>query len=595
MAVIRKQRGHFLEDFVPGDVLPPQGRQDGHRGAVRALHRLLDDHEPALEERSLRAGVRLRRSRRAARPRDAGRVQPERRGRLRERARQPRVHRHALRRAGLRRRHASRPRRACSASRARRATRCSGVVHVQTTGRNQRGEVVLTFQRKVQVWKRDQRRGAARRRGRAGATSRRRSRCRRYDPARRYGELAHLTNADSYLEDFTPGDVIEHSRGRVVTTDHIMLTGILDNTSQVHCNQWMVSQDPERFVGGQLIVFGGIPFNLCLGISSADVGDNSLGDVRYATGRHTAPIFAGDTVFASTEIRGVARLSRPTRPRRARARRCADTSSSKKGDDDREGGDLLPRARDRREAPEPLHRADDAAPVRTVGLLLTLAGAALAARSAMLLAGPGPSAARAASGLRDRGPLRANCATRCSRASCSRCAGAGALARRRRRSSCSPRSPSSAPTGGSCASRSRDSRRRFGPAYGRTCDACRAGSRVARRAGGRRVLTAVALEQLAGSGVAGGLPVERAASTHPALEACLVVHLARQIDEGAHRLGVRGGILRGALELVERGGRVARLGERERAVVARAWIARDPPRRSVRAPRRRPASGPSAP
>src|SRR5215510_12485098 len=30
-----------------------------------------------------------------------------------------------------------------------------GVVHVQTTGRNERGEVVLTFQRKVQVWKRD--------------------------------------------------------------------------------------------------------------------------------------------------------------------------------------------------------------------------------------------------------------------------------------------------------------------------------------------------------------------------------------------------------------------------------------------------------
>src|SRR6185295_377107 len=30
-----------------------------------------------------------------------------------------------------------------------------GVVHVQTTGRNQDGRVVLTFQRKVQVWKRD--------------------------------------------------------------------------------------------------------------------------------------------------------------------------------------------------------------------------------------------------------------------------------------------------------------------------------------------------------------------------------------------------------------------------------------------------------
>jgi 2-methylfumaryl-CoA hydratase len=179
-----------------------------------------------------------------------------------------------------------------------------GVVHVQTTGRNERGEVVLTFQRKVQVWKRDE--NAKLHDGEAeperidvslGLPA--------YDPSRRYGELAHLTNPDSYLEDFTAGDVIEHSRGRVVTTDHIMLTGVLDNTSQVHCNQWMVSQDPERFVGGQLIVFGGIPFNLCLGISSADVGDNSLGDIRYATGRHTAPIFAGDTVFASTEIRGI--------------------------------------------------------------------------------------------------------------------------------------------------------------------------------------------------------------------------------------------------------------------------------------------------
>jgi acyl dehydratase len=34
------------------------------------------------------------------------------------------------------------------------------------------------------------------------------------------------------------------------------------------------------------------------------VWDNSLADLRYATGRHTAPIFSGDTVFAATEIRG---------------------------------------------------------------------------------------------------------------------------------------------------------------------------------------------------------------------------------------------------------------------------------------------------
>jgi len=97
-----------------------------------------------------------------------------------------------------------------------------------------------------------------------------------------------------------------------MTSEHIHLTAVLDNTSQVHCNQFMIDQDPERYVGGQLIVFGGIPFTLCLGLSSPDVGDNALGDISYPTGRHTAPLFAGDTVFAATEIRGVG--DHPGRP-----------------------------------------------------------------------------------------------------------------------------------------------------------------------------------------------------------------------------------------------------------------------------------------
>lgn len=177
-----------------------------------------------------------------------------------------------------------------------------GVVHVQTTGRNQRAEVVLTYQRKVQVW-----------RGRSDAVVREATAAEvptvacdawlpSYDPSAKHAELAHLTSADTYFEDFTPGDILEHWRGRVMTTEHIALTAMLDNTSQVHCNQHMIDQDPEKYLGGQLIIFGGIPFNLCLGLSCPDVADNAISDLRYATGRHTAPIFAGDTVFAATEI-----------------------------------------------------------------------------------------------------------------------------------------------------------------------------------------------------------------------------------------------------------------------------------------------------
>jgi acyl dehydratase len=133
-----------------------------------------------------------------------------------------------------------------------------------------------------------------------------------YDPGRDYKALAHLSNPDTYFEDFAPGTRIEHSRGRTMTSEHIHLTAVLDNTSQVHCNQFMIDRNPEQYVGGQLIVFGGIPFVLCLGLSCPDVGDNALGDLIYTTGRHTAPLFAGDTVFAATEVRG--RRDHPRRP-----------------------------------------------------------------------------------------------------------------------------------------------------------------------------------------------------------------------------------------------------------------------------------------
>jgi 2-methylfumaryl-CoA hydratase len=186
-----------------------------------------------------------------------------------------------------------------------------GVVHVQTTGRNQHDDVVLTYERKVQVWKLDSAAEVVKASAPAPAVE-----CELvlppYDSALPYRTMQHLSNADTYFEDFTPGDTIEHSRGRTMTSEHIALTAMLDNTSQVHCNQHMIDQNPERYVGGQLIIFGGIPFQLCLGLSSPDVADNSLGDIAYKTGRHTAPLFAGDTVFASTEIAGKRDL--PGRP-----------------------------------------------------------------------------------------------------------------------------------------------------------------------------------------------------------------------------------------------------------------------------------------
>jgi 2-methylfumaryl-CoA hydratase len=178
-----------------------------------------------------------------------------------------------------------------------------GIVHVATVGRKQTGEVVIAFERKVQVWKDDV--DAA-----VDAGELENKPVVTCDPVLNpygskadYAAKAHLSNTDTYFEDFSEGDVFLHSRGRMVTEEHIALTAQLDNTSQVHCNQHMIDQNPQKYIGGRLIIYGGLPFNLCLGISCPDIWDNSTADVIYTTGRHVGPFFAGDTVFASTEIR----------------------------------------------------------------------------------------------------------------------------------------------------------------------------------------------------------------------------------------------------------------------------------------------------
>ena len=182
-----------------------------------------------------------------------------------------------------------------------------GIVHVQSTARKNIGDddeaIIATWQRKVQVYKGDD---DATVEGFEVEPEEVASELvlPKYGDKATYAELAHLSSPDSYFEDLEPGTLIEHSRARTVTDEHIALTGILDNTSQVHCNQHMIDLDPKQYVGGKLIIFGGIPFTLCLGLSSPDVDNNSLGDVVYKTGRHTAPLFAGDTVYAATEVLG---------------------------------------------------------------------------------------------------------------------------------------------------------------------------------------------------------------------------------------------------------------------------------------------------
>ena len=94
-----------------------------------------------------------------------------------------------------------------------------GIVHVQSTARKNIGasdeSVVMTWQRKVQVYKRDE--AAQIHTGEVVPDA---VECELwlppYERGRDYKSMAHLTSADSYFEDFEPGTLIEHSRGRTM-------------------------------------------------------------------------------------------------------------------------------------------------------------------------------------------------------------------------------------------------------------------------------------------------------------------------------------------------------------------------------------------
>ncbi len=321
--------------------LPPRAGCSATRAARRSpravhhLHRVLDDHEPAAPRTSAtRAPTATTGSDLPPGPGDGGRVQPDRRGRLRERARQPRVHRHALRRAGLRRRH-DRDRDHGARRQAGSASEPElGVVHVQSTARKNVGEQerpsCSPTSARCRSGSTTMSAKLARGRGARRARRRARSSCRRYDPHARLRRLAHLSsNADTYFEDFRRATRIEHSRGRTMT-ERAHLPDRHARQHQPGALQPVHDRPrPEAVRRRQADRLRRHPVHALPRPVVPRRRRQRLGDIVYKTGRHSAPLFAGDTVFAATEILGKRDL--PGRPDLGCSTPCAATSSSGPG------------------------------------------------------------------------------------------------------------------------------------------------------------------------------------------------------------------------------------------------------------------------
>jgi 2-methylfumaryl-CoA hydratase len=173
----------------------------------------------------------------------------------------------------------------------------SGIVYVRSEGVNQRGETVLSYVRWVLVLKRD-----------AGAPA----------PTPHVPKLAKAVSAEALalpqldligydfelagsserFGDFPVGRRIAHPSGMTIEDAcHMTATRLYQNTARVHFDQ-------HRMAAGRFkrrLVYGGHVISLARALSFDGLA-NACRILAINGGRHVAPCFAGDTVYAWSEV-----------------------------------------------------------------------------------------------------------------------------------------------------------------------------------------------------------------------------------------------------------------------------------------------------
>jgi 2-methylfumaryl-CoA hydratase len=177
------------------------------------------------------------------------------------------------------------------------SNRQSGVVYVRTKGANQRGETVVDYVRWVMVRKRDFDAPApepvAPKTAARVAPETLGLAC---PPIRDY-DFA-LAGSPHRFGDYEAGEKIDHIDGVTVEeSDHMLAARLYQNTAKVHFNQ--LSEGQGRF--GRRLVYGGHVISLARCLSFNGLA-NAFHVAAINGGRHVAPLFAGDTVFAWSEI-----------------------------------------------------------------------------------------------------------------------------------------------------------------------------------------------------------------------------------------------------------------------------------------------------
>jgi 2-methylfumaryl-CoA hydratase len=174
----------------------------------------------------------------------------------------------------------------------------TGVVYVRTRGLNENDEMVLSYVRWVMVRKRDPE--APTETSVPKLADSVAAEELHVAPHTDYATLFNnqLSGSNHRWDDYQPGEKIDHVDGMTVEeAEHMLATRLYQNTAKVHFNQFTESKG--RF--GRRLIYGGHVISLARALSFNGLA-NAVSIAAINAGRHVNPLFAGDTVFAWSEV-----------------------------------------------------------------------------------------------------------------------------------------------------------------------------------------------------------------------------------------------------------------------------------------------------
>ncbi len=178
------------------------------------------------------------------------------------------------------------------------SNRETGVVYVRSRGTNQKGMVVLDYVRWVMVRKRTVEATTPDEHVPALPKAVTADRLAVADNVKFTALESALSGSRHLWGDYAPREKIDHVDGITIEeAEHMLATRLYQNTAKVHFNQF--TEGKGRF--GRRLIYGGHVISLARSLSFNGLG-NAFQIAAINGGRHVAPCFAGNTVFAWSEI-----------------------------------------------------------------------------------------------------------------------------------------------------------------------------------------------------------------------------------------------------------------------------------------------------